>query len=82
MKRHPAITKICLYCEHAAFKQCGDAPSYKNVIGSDELREIVCSYRGTVEPSHTCRRFSFDPLKYTPKKPRPLPTLSEEDVIV
>ena len=83
MKRHPAITKICLYCEHATFMRCeGDTPSYKNVIASEEEQEILCRHRRVVEPTHSCLLFSFDPIKHTPKKPLPLPTLSEEDVIV
>lgn len=81
-KRHSAIQKMCLYCEHASF-MCreGDAPSYKDVIGGEEDREILCRYRGAVKAEGKCLRFSFDPIKYTPKKSLPLPTLSEADVI-
>lgn len=81
-KRRSDITKICRYCEHASFKRReGDAPSYRDVIFPNENSEIACQYRGTVAPESTCLRFTFDPVKYTPKKTPPLPTLSEEDVI-
>lgn len=81
-KQHSAITSICLYCEHAHIKRAPDAaPSFRDVLTPKEDTVLLCRYRGEVSPSDTCFRFSFDPIKYTPAKALPLPSLSEEDVI-
>lgn len=60
------IEHICRYCVH-----------------SSELNEeqLFCLKTGIVTPNHTCRRFSYDPLKRVPPQPAPLnfDRFSEED---
>ncbi|MEM0530109.1 MAG: hypothetical protein ACOX85_04975 [Candidatus Pararuminococcus gallinarum] len=40
---------------------------------------ILCPKRGVVTPYHSCRKFSYDPLKRIPKKPRLLTQYSPDD---
>ena len=81
--KESVIENICLFCEHAAIKRCeGNAPSFRDILPTEEGKEIRCRYHGAVAPEDTCLRFSFDLTKYAPKKQPPLPTLSEEDIIL
>ena len=82
-KLHPAVTPICLYCEHARRERKeNEEPSFRDVLpAQEEPIFLICRHHGKVAPGDTCLRFSFDPIKYKPTKPLPLPALSEEDVI-
>jgi len=50
------IVKCCELCEMAS--------------PITETEYMLCSKRGAVDKSHVCKRFTFDPLKLTPR-PRP-----------
>ena len=81
-QHHPAVRSICQYCEHACAKRPeGTVPSFRDVLPFDEAAEILCRFHHSVTPTDTCLRFSFDPTKYAPPKPLPLPRLSPEDII-
>lgn len=60
------IEHMCCYCVH-----------------SSELNEeqLLCIKAGIVVPNHSCRHFSYDPLKRVPPVPAPLnlERFSEED---
>jgi hypothetical protein len=49
------LEKRCAYCQHAA------------MAGENRM---ACCKRGIVPPSYSCRRFSYDPLKRVPPRPR------------
>ncbi len=55
------IEKCCAYCEKAT-----------PLVG-DEY--VLCSKKGVVSLTHSCRRFSYDPLKRIPKRAPEMPTL-------
>ena len=40
---------------------------------------IVCAKGGIVSPGFHCRRFSYDPLKRVPQRPRRLPRFDRSD---
>ena len=55
MKNNKEIEKICAFCEHA-----------RDTHDEDFL---VCSKKGIVHASYRCRRFIYDPMKRTAKRP-------------
>ena len=59
------IIKACASCEYASLLHLSD--------------QVLCSRRGIVDADFSCRRFSYDPLKRTPK-PFPRPELEFVDV--
>ena len=79
-KRHPSITPVCAFCQHAVLAQPPDAPSFTFAFPEEEVA-ILCPYRKNITYGDSCRRFCFDPLKYKPKSPPLLLSLSEEDIL-
>ena len=58
--------KECRYCEHGKLSFDGTA--------------VLCPKRGIVAPDHLCKKYVYDPLKYTPMQPTlPKQTFSAED---
>lgn len=53
MKYSDKIEKYCKYCEKA-----------KTLSDPDTM---LCSKKGIVSAGYSCRKFSYDPLKRTPK---------------
>lgn len=58
--------KICAFCELAA-------PLYDEDV-------VLCEKCGIVPKAHTCKKFSYDPLKRNPPKAQNLPTLEYIDI--
>ena len=58
--------RICAYCELAC-------PLF------DE-DTVLCKKAGVVPKGHSCRKFSYDPLKRVPPKAPALPTLEFVDI--
>jgi len=48
------IEPACMYCKYG--KRNGDA------------EKVFCTKKGIVDIFHSCRKFSYDPLKRVPKK--------------
>lgn len=57
------ISKCCAYCEKAT------------VLASEDY--VLCSKRGVVSQTYSCRRFSYDPLKKVPRRMPDMPTLDD-----
>lgn len=55
-------------CEYCAY----------SVPGQEE-DALQCPKKGKVQPDDLCKKFSYDPLKRTPPRPKPLQTFSAED---
>jgi len=62
------IPHVCKFCEYAA-------------IINDEYN-VLCSKKGIVNREYCCKSYSYDPLKRVPKTLPPMPTLSEEDLLL
>lgn len=62
------IEKRCEYCLHSQ--------KYEGI------GEILCNYKGAVEPDHHCRRFKYDILKRQPKKLRTEDTYTADDFAI
>ena len=58
--------KICAFCEHCV-----------SLFDEDNM---LCDKNGIVSKGHTCKKFSYDPLKRTPPKAQSLPTLDYIDI--
>lgn len=58
------IEKVCAYCEHASPLKDKDY--------------MLCSVRGVVSASFSCRKFLYDPLKRIPARTQ-APKLSEDE---
>ena len=58
--------KACKYCERGRLSFDG--------------RFVLCPKRGIMSPEDCCRKYVYDPLKYTPMQPTlPKQTFSAED---
>lgn len=57
------IIKCCAYCEKAT------------TLSGDDY--VLCSKKGVVLQTHSCRRFTYDPLKKIPKRSPALPSLED-----
>ena len=55
-------------CEYCVFS----APAQDGAL-------LRCQKKGDVKSDDTCKKFSYDPLKRTPLRPKPLQTFSAED---
>ncbi len=49
------IEKVCAHCEYG-----------KQIIGTDD---VICSKKGLVKGSFSCRKFLYTPLHRIPPKP-------------
>ena len=49
------IEKVCAHCEHG-----------KQIVGTDD---VICSKKGLVKGSFSCKKFLYTPLHRTPPKP-------------
>ena len=49
------IQQICAYCEHG-----------KPILGKND---VICSKKGLVPATHSCRKFLYTPLRRTPPRP-------------
>jgi len=58
--------RICAYCEKAT-----------PVFDPDS---VLCEKHGIVPKAHSCGSFAYDPLKRTPPKVAPAPTLEYIDI--
>ena len=67
-KDAPDLTRVCEFCENAS-------------LINDE-RYVLCSLHGIVCREYRCKKYNYDPLKRGPRSLPPLPTLSEEDVLL
>ena len=57
-KKRRQLDKVCAYCEKAAPLQDGD--------------HMLCGRFGVVCGGHSCRHFSYDPLKRIPVPRKPI----------
>ena len=63
MKKIADIVPCCGLCEYAELR-------------SDSEEEVYCLRKKKMrDPASSCRRFTFDLLKYQPPRPREIPTL-------
>jgi len=46
---------------------------------SPDFQSVLCSKKGVMSPSSSCRHFKYDPLKRRPKKQPKLKEYSKED---
>jgi len=58
--------RICAFCELCVPMYDGDT--------------VLCERFGIVSKAHSCKKFSYDPLKRTPPKAQALPTLEYIDI--
>ncbi len=79
-KIHPSITPVCAFCEHATPKEPTSQATFSFAFPEEEIA-ICCPYKKNITYDDTCRHFLFDPLKYKPKAPLPMFSLSKEDVL-
>lgn len=63
MRKKPEYVRCCANCEFAE----RHAENDESVFCRKKKKELA--------PLHICRRFSYDLLKYTPARPREIPTL-------
>ena len=83
-----AITPSCALCAHATFLPSDNAitvPPLRILLTADATEEnmrILCPHQKDADPFFSCRRFSFDPLKYRPKKAPPLGSLDEDSLLL
>lgn len=54
MAESEKIEKYCKFCEKAS--------------AMSDPEQMLCSYRGVVSAANRCHRFSYDPLKRSPKR--------------
>ncbi|MBR5559033.1 MAG: hypothetical protein IKU72_02155 [Oscillospiraceae bacterium] len=59
------IDPACCYCEHS--------------LPEEAQTTLNCRFKGKVEPSGSCRRFSYDPLRRVPTRQVVLPSYSDEE---
>ncbi len=62
------LPKKCEYCLNAI------------PLGSDN--EMICKKRGIVYSDDLCKKYKYDPLKRTPKKPKLANNYSPDDFII
>lgn len=67
LKRNIDCQRVCLFCENASLLPGGN--------------DVLCKHRGIVSEDHSCRKFTYDPLKRVPAPKLEMPTLSEDDLI-
>ena len=84
--KNESIAEICALCEHAVFTQTvTDSPPLLFFLKADAFDEdsvrITCPHHREAAPDFSCRKFSFDPLKYRPKC-APKITLLDEDALL
>ena len=53
------VTPSCSYCKHG------------NISPDNET--VLCIKKGVVDKEYYCRKFSYDPLKRQPERPRKIP---------
>ena len=66
-KKDTDYQRVCLFCENASVLPQGN--------------EVLCRLRGVVSEDHSCRKFTYDPLKRRPAPKPEMPTLSKDDII-
>lgn len=49
------IDPMCVYCKHSR---------------EISLQQVACIKKGIKAPTDSCRRFSYDPLRRTPPRPK------------
>ncbi|MBE6655396.1 MAG: hypothetical protein E7609_00800 [Ruminococcaceae bacterium] len=88
-QKKPFIQPSCALCIHASLSPTEDTQkipplllSLSHNVMNEGAGRILCPYKKTVSPSFSCRRFSFDPLKYRPKKAPVLGTLDEDSLLL
>lgn len=59
------IKPACKYCTEA-FQPLGDD-------------RVLCMKKGIMPLDHACKKFSYDPIKRIPPRPKPMERFSEED---
>ena len=78
------IVPLCAYCIHATFVVgTNDEPSLLTTLHAHPQRDntkIRCRYHKESSADFSCRRFSFDPLKYRPCIPPGTTQLDEDSL--
>lgn len=59
------IKPACKYCAEA-LKQTEDG-------------QVLCLKKGIVAADYACKKFTYDPIKRVPPRPKPLEVFSDED---
>lgn len=59
------IVASCAYCAHGKL--------------SPDNETILCKKLGIVDIGFSCRKFTYDPLKRQPRRPKPLEKFEEAD---
>ena len=87
-EKNERITALCAFCEHAILSPKnidGGIPALVTIkadVFDEDAILLTCPYHKEAAPDFSCRRFSFDPLKYRPKKAPSITTLDEESLLL
>ena len=87
-KKSESIAPSCALCIHAKLIQHEDLSTTPpallslNSNGMDGETRILCPYHKNVDPGFSCRRFSFDPLKYRPRQAPKIGSLDEDALLL
>ena len=86
-KQSEVILPSCALCVHATLtpKETECVKPLLFALTADAMKDdlqLLCPYNKEADPAFSCRRFSFDPLKYRPKQAPKLGTLDEEDLLL
>lgn len=87
-RKNDSIQPSCALCKHAVFLPSENAPNIPPLLlslkanGMDEDISISCPHKKDASPAYSCRRFSFDPLKYRPQKTPKISALDEDTLLI
>jgi len=88
--KNDSIPRVCAFCEHATYTPTTDEvaviPPLLFQLKAEVLDEdsvcLACPHHKDITPDFSCRRFSFDPLKYRPKKAPQIAKLDEDALLI
>lgn len=87
-KKSESILPSCALCIHAkltrneCLSQRPPALLSLNSDGMDGEMQFFCPYHKNVDPGFSCRRFSFDPLKYRPRQAPKIGSLDKDALLL
>lgn len=86
-KQSEAILPSCALCTHATLisKKTESEKPLLFVLTADATNDdiqLLCPYKNEVNAAFSCRRFSFDPLKYKPKQAPALGALDKDTLLL
>lgn len=87
-EKNERIATLCAFCEYAVLSPKGNEECIPALFAlkADAFDEdtvlLTCPYHEEAAPDFSCRKFSFDPLKYRPKKAPSITKLDEESLLL